>query len=96
MGRICEIESKAPNFNPVNLKLEDYINYLTYSQTYGDEYRSLIVSCSDILQELSKRIDYTVPTNIMKLAKSLKKYENLSGYGDLYKIWYDSIKELPK
>ena len=96
VGRICEIESKAPNFNPVNLKLEDYINYLTYSQTYGDEYRSLIVSCSDILQELSKRIDYTVPTNIMKLAKSLKKYENLSGYGDLYKIWYDSIKEQPK
>ena len=92
--RIKEIESLAPKFNPANLVLEEYINFLTYSQTYGSEYRTLIVNCGDILQELSNRIDYTVPNNIKKLAKDSNKYDNLSGYGDLYGKWFDSLKGL--
>ena len=92
--RIKEIESKAPAFNPATLKLEDYINFLTYSQTYGDEYKSLVIECGDVLQELSNRIDYTVPDNLKILAKDSKKYDNLSGFGDLYEKWYDSIKQM--
>ena len=92
--RIKDIESKAPKFNPSNIILDDYINFLTYSQAYGDEYKSLIVECGDILHELSNRIDFTVPENLIKIAKDAKKYDDLSGYGDLYGKWYDSIKSI--
>lgn len=94
--RIKEIESKAPKFNPALLKLDDYINYLTFSQTYGDEYKSLVIECGDMLQELSNRVNYAIPDNLKKLAKDSKKYENLSGYGDLYGKWYESLKQLIK
>ena len=94
--RIKDIESKAPKFNPATVKLDDYINFLIYSQTYGDEYKSLVVECGDMLQELSNRINYTIPENLKKLAKVFKKYENLSGYGDLYGKWFDSLKQLFK
>lgn len=94
--RIKEIESKAPDFNPVTLNLNEYLNFLVYSQTYKDEYKSLIIEGGDILQELSNRIDFTVPDNLMKLAKDSKKYDNLRGFGDLYQKWYDSINHLVK
>lgn len=94
--RIKYIETKAPKLNPATLKLDDYINILEYSQTYGDEYKGLIVECGDMLQELSKRVNYSIPENLKKLAKDSKKYENLSGYGELYGKWFNSLKQLFK
>lgn len=94
--RIKEIESKAPKFNPAMLKLEDYLNFMVYSQTYKEDYKSLIIEGGDILQELSNRIDFSVPENLMKLVYDSKKYDNLKDYGDLYEKWYDSIKKLVK
>lgn len=46
-----------------------------------------------MLQELSNRTDYTVPENITKLINDSGKYENLSGYGEFYRKWFESIKE---
>lgn len=93
---IVGIESKAPTFNPVNIKLDDYINSFIYSQTYGKKYRSLIYDCGDVLKELSSRMKITTPTDLKKLAKSTEKFSKIGGYGDLYQKWYDSIKSLIK
>ena len=92
--KIEEIESKAPKFNVTTLKLEDYINYLNYTQTYGNEYRTLVSDCGEILQELSNRINFDIPENIMKLTANSAKFDNLNGFGDLYSKWYESIKEV--
>lgn len=88
------IETKAPKINPVSMKLIDSINYISYIQSYGDEYRSLVIECGDILQELSNRVDWTIPRNLLKIAKESEKFDNLNGYADLYSKWYDSIKPL--
>lgn len=92
--KIETIESKAPKINPVSMKLINSINYISYVQNYGDEYRSLVIECGDILQELSNRVDYTISGNLLKLAKDTAKYDNLKGYADLFGKWYDSIKSL--
>ena len=94
---IEEIESKAPKLTKLNvatLNFEDYVRLLNYTQTYGTEYRALVSDCGEILQELSNRINFDIPENIMKLAANSAKFDNLSGYGDLYKKWYESIKEV--
>ncbi len=92
--RIKEIENKAPKFTKANLTLDDYVNFIEYAQTFGNEYRSLVIECGDILQELSNRVDFTIPSNLLQLAKDSAKYDNLNGYADLFSKWYDSIKTL--
>lgn len=92
--QIKNIENKVPQFSPANLTVDDYINFIEYAQTYGNEYRSLVVECGDILQELSNRVDYTIPSNLQKLFKDSAKYDNLNGYADLFSKWFDSIKSL--
>lgn len=89
---IEKIEKNAPEFNPATLGLEDNVKAMVYYQQYGNEYRNLVIDCRDVLQELSDRIDYTVPENIIKLASNSSKFENLSGFGDFYKKWLESIK----
>lgn len=91
---IEKIEKNVPEFNPVTLSLEDNVKALLYYQQYGNEYKSLVHDCSDVLQELSNRIDYSVPENIIKLANNSAKYENLSGFADFYKKWLESINEV--
>lgn len=73
LKRIRAIESKAPKINPASMKLIDSVQYITYIQTYGNEYRSLVIECGDILQELSNRVDWTIPNNLLKMAKDLEK-----------------------
>jgi len=90
---IEKIEKNAPEFNPATLSWEDNVNALLYYQQYGNEYKTLVHDCGDVLQELSNRIDYTVPENITKLINDSGKYENLSGYGEFYRTWFESIKE---
>lgn len=92
--RIKEIENEAPRFHLSNSTLDDYIHFIQYTQSYGSEYRSLVIECGDILQELSNRVDYSIPTNLLKLAKDSAKYDNLNGYADLFCKWYDSIRSL--
>ena len=92
--KIEDIESKAPKFNVATMNLVDYINYLNYSQTYGNEYRTSVIDCGEILQELSNRKEFELPENIAKLVANNGKFDNLSGYGDLYKKWYECIKEI--
>ena len=94
LKRIRAIESKVPKINPASMKLIDSVQYITYIQTYGNEYRSLVIECGDILQELSNRVDWTIPNNLLKMAKDLEKIDNLNGYADLFTKWYDSIKSL--
>lgn len=92
--QIKDIENKAPIFKPANITIDDYINIIEYVQTYGNEFRSLVIECGDVLQELSNRVDYTIPSNLLKLTKDSTKYDNLTGYADLFCKWYDSIKSL--
>lgn len=89
---IEKIEKNVPEFNPATLSLEDNVKAFLYYQQYGNEYKTLVHDCGDVLQELSNRIDYTVPENITKLVNDSSKYENLSGYGDLYRKWFESIR----
>lgn len=89
---IEKIEKNAPGFNPAALSLDDNVKALLYYQKYGNEYKTLVRDCGDVLQELSNRIDYNVPENIIKLVNDSAKYENLSGYGDFYRKWFESIK----
>ena len=90
---IEKIEKNAPEFRPATLSLDDYVKVLLYYQQYGNEYKTLVHDCGDVLQELSTRIDYTVPENITKLVNDSSKYENLSRYGEFYRTWFESIKE---
>lgn len=92
--QIQDIENKAPKYSPANLTINDYVNYIEYTQAHGNEYRSLVIECGDILQELSNRVDYTIPRNLLRLAKASAKYDNLNGYADFFGKWYDSIKSL--
>lgn len=91
---IEKIEKDVPEFNPAMHSLEDNVKALLYYQQYGNEYKTFVHECSDVLQELSNRIDYSVPENIIKLVNNSAKFENLSGFAEFYKKWFESIKEV--
>ena len=92
--QIKGIENKAPKYSPANLTVDEYVNFIEYAQTYGNDYRSLVIECGDILQELSNRVDFNIPNNLQKLVNNSVKYDNLNGYADLFGKWYDNIKSL--
>ena len=91
---IEKIEKDVPEFNPAMHSLEDNVKALLYYQQYGNEYKTFVHECSDVLQELSNRIDYSVPENIIKLVNNSAKFENFSGFAEFYKKWFESIKEV--
>ena len=46
---IEKIEKNAPEFNPATLSWEDNVNALLYYQQYGNEYKTLVHDCGDVL-----------------------------------------------
>ena len=60
------------------------------------KYREDIITVNDILRELSNQIKWDEKTmqTILEMEKHVPKFdENISGYGEFYKVWLDMVKK---
>ena len=92
--KLEQIESLAPKFNPANLVLEDYINQINYINTYSSEYRTTVLECKDVLDELSDRVNLKTTEEMRRLLNHTSKFDNIGGFADFYRKWFEMVKDL--
>lgn len=92
IGELKVIEDNMPTFNPANLEASDVLAFLQYKSEHGEKYRELVQELSDMLGELSDRVEIDVET-LLKLQKQTPKYnDSFSGFADFYGLWFDYAK----
>lgn len=74
----------------------EFLKLFNESAARSKKYRENIIIAKDILQELSNQIEWD--DNNMQLILDMEKHvpkfdENISGYGEFYKIWLDMVKK---
>lgn len=92
--KLEQIESLSPKFNPANLVLEDYINQINYINTYSSEYRTTVLECKDVLDELSDRVNFKTTEKMRRLLNHTSKFDNIGGFADFYRKWFEMVKDL--
>ena len=103
IGELKQIEENMPTFNVADSSLKDIGSYIEYKKEYGEKYGDSIREVSDILTELTNRIDYdrlvdNLSTDeLLYMIKSAPKYsENISNYSSFYHVWLESVKHFYK
>lgn len=97
---IRDIEAGMPKYNPATLSIMDAIAFMDYKNKHGEAYRKGIKDAGDMLNELSERVDFekiakSDKDRLLEIQKNIPKYnDNLSGFGDFFSIWMDTVKIL--
>lgn len=98
--KIKQIETQIPSFNPVTFTTNDVVNFISYKNAHAEKYRTDVLDVRDMLNQLSERVDYARileqdKESLLEIQKSIPKYNyNLSGFGDFYGVWLETVKKL--
>lgn len=96
---IKKIEDGIPQTNIATMSISDVVAFIRYKEENGKTYRANVEEVNEMLNELSNRIDIGNVIDSSDVEK-LRKLQNrvpafddkLSGFGDFYQMWYETVK----
>ena len=69
--------------------------FISLKDKYGEKYQNLINEVTDMLTELSNRVDSTDIEVLQKIRNNFPTYNNsISGYAELFTPWFNFVKSL--
>jgi hypothetical protein len=95
IDELHKIEENLPKFDDVNKTITDIVGFMKYKTLYGKEYREGVKDVYDMLNELSDRIKWDAigVDKIHDIQRQVPKFnESLSGFGEFYKLWLETVK----
>ena len=93
---IKEIETKILNSNAENMDFITAYMMIRYARDKASVYRGSVSEAQDMLTVLSNsiKLDSIDEEKIKEVLNKAPKYGNdLTGYGDFFRVWLDNIKE---
>lgn len=71
------------------------LEFISLKDKYGEKYQNLINEVTDMLTELSNRVDSTDIEVLQKIRNNFPTYNNsISGYAELFTPWFNFVKSL--
>lgn len=71
------------------------LEFISLKDKYGEKYQNLINEVTDMLTELSNRVDSTDIEVLQKIRNNFPIYNNsISGYAELFTPWFNFVKSL--
>ena len=67
---------------------------INYINTYSSEYRTTVLECKDVLDELSDRVNLKTTEEMRRLLNHTSKFDNIGGFADFYRKWFEMVKDL--
>lgn len=95
VDEVQKIEGGLPKFDDNDRAIENTIEFMSYNAQFGKAYRDSVRELKDMLNELSDGIkwDEFNAERIRELQRQVPKYnESISGFGEFFKLWLETVK----
>ena len=71
------------------------LGFISLKDKYGEKYQNLVNEVTDMLTELSNRVDTADIEVLQKIRNNFPTYNNsISGYAELFTPWFNFVKSL--